>query len=258
MTSKIPDAPAELADALIVQKFLRSRVGDGGRAGPFSILYSPGSPSPYANYAIPDDGAEPTASEIAALEVAFKARGRTPRLEYVPAASPRAETALIDAGFTVELRPPLMTCRAGAAAASLVPDGFDLAFADDPVLLEHAVSVEAESNGGDDADFRWLTRTPARGGRVVVAYHRKTGEAAGAGAFITPIESVTEVVSIATRPAFRQRGLAQAITARLSEAAFAAGCRLTWLSAAGEAQSEIYARAGYQRRSPMVFISKAG
>jgi predicted GNAT family acetyltransferase len=256
MTSRSSDAPAELADALIVQKFLRARVGDGARAGPFSLLFSPGNRNPYGNYAIPNDDARPTASDIAALEEAFRIRKRRPRLEYVPTASPAVEAALLKAGFTVELRPPLMTCRAIAGARGAVPDGFDLAFVDDPDRLADAVRVEAEANEGDEADFQWLTRTPARGGRVAVVYQRSTGEPASAGAFIAPIGGVTEIVSIATRPAFRRRGLGQAITAMLSEAAFAAGCHLTWLSAAGEAQSEIYARAGYQRRAPMLFISK--
>jgi ribosomal protein S18 acetylase RimI-like enzyme len=195
-------------------------------------------------------------AEVAALEEAFRRRSRRPRLEYVPSAAPAVEAALLMAGFGVEMRPPLMTCYAGAIAPTPAPDGFELAFVDDEMRLDHAVRVEAEANDGDEADFQWLKRMPGRGGRVLAAYERKTGEAASAGAFIAPIDGVTEVVSIATRPGFRRRGLGQAVTAMLSEGAFAAGCHLTWLSAAGEAQSELYARAGYQRRSPMLFISK--
>ena len=256
MTSRNSDAAAELADALIVQKFLRSRVGDGPKTGPFSILFAPGDRNPYANYAIPDDGAQPTATEIATLEETFRARKRRPRLEYVPSASPAVEAALTAAGFAVELRPPLMTRRGDAPAQNPIPDGFDLLFADDEARLADAVRVVAEAFDGDEADFQWLKRAPERGDRVVVAYQRETGEPAGAGAFLAAIDGVTEVVGIGTRPAFRRRGLARAVTAVLSEAAFAAGCHLTWLSAAGEAQSEIYARAGYERRSPMLFISK--
>jgi ribosomal protein S18 acetylase RimI-like enzyme len=256
MTPEDFDASAERADALVVQKFVRSRVGDGARTGPFSILFSPGDRSPYGNYAIPDDDARPTSDDVTALEEAFRTRKRRPRLEYVPAACPAVEAVLVDAGFTVELRPPLMTRRPVAGVAATIADGFDLVFVDDPVGLEHAVSIEAEANDGDEADFQFLKRIPGRGGRVAVAYERRTGEPASAGAFIRPIDGVTEVVSIATRPAFRRIGLGQAITAMLAEGAFAAGCHLTWLSAAGEAQSKIYARAGFMRREPMLFISK--
>ena len=46
------------------------------------------------------------------------------------------------------------------------------------------------------------------------------------------------------------------LTASLADAAFEAGCHMAFLSAAGEAQSEIYARAVFIRRAPMLFISK--
>src|SRR5579872_5619704 len=81
MTSTNSDAAVERADAQLVQKFLRSRVGEGARTGPFSVLFSPGKRSPYFNYAIPDDDARPTAAEVAALEQAFRIRERRPRLE---------------------------------------------------------------------------------------------------------------------------------------------------------------------------------
>jgi hypothetical protein len=256
MTPDPETSSADLAAAFTVQNFLRARVGSGARSGPFSILFSPGTRSLYGNYAIPDDNARPTAAEVVALEEAFRVRRRTPRLEYVPAAAPAVQATLLAAGFTTEMRPPLMTRRAGEVLPNPLPEGFELRFVDDAAQLDEAVNVEVEANDGDEGDFQWLKRTVSRGGRVVIAYHRKTNEAASVGAFIAPIDGVTEVVSIATRPAFRGRGLARAVTTILSEAAFAAGCHLTWLSAAGESQSQIYARAGYVRRSPMLFISK--
>jgi len=246
----------EWADAVAVQSFMRARAGDGPRIGPFSILFSPTSRDPFANYAIPTDGAEPTASEIAALEAAFHARHRQPRLEYLAAAAPAVEAALLAAGFTVELRPPLMTRRPGAIVTNSAPAGFEVTFIEDPERLSQAVSVQAEAFGGEESDVGWLLRVAARGGRVVSAYCRETGEAAGAGAFIPPIGGVTEVVGLAVRPAFRRRGVAQLMTAMLADEAFRAGCTLAFLSAAGEAQSAIYARAGFLRRSPMLFISK--
>jgi ribosomal protein S18 acetylase RimI-like enzyme len=256
MNSNELSGAADRADAAIVQHFLRTRARNGVQVGPFSILLSPGDRSPYANYAIPADGAEPTRAQIAELEEAFRSRHRQPRLEYVPAAAPAAEPALIAAGFTVELRPPLMTRRADAQAPQPPLEGFDLAFVEAPEALNEAVRVQAEAFGGEELDAQWMMGVTRRGGRVMLAHDRPTGEAAGAGAFIPPLGGVTEVVGIGVAPRFRRRGLAQAITARLAEAAFEAGCGLTFLSAAGEAQSEIYARAGFQRRSPMLFISK--
>jgi len=256
MQSESSTTSADLADAITVQTYLRSRASGGPRVGPFWILFSPGDRGPFANYAIPEDGAEPTAAEIAALVATFRGRKRRPRLEYAPAAAPAVEPALLAAGFAVEMRPPLMTRRPDIAVPAPELKGFDLAFVDDAERLDQAARVQTEAFGGDEPDAQWLARTVARGGRVLVAYRRETGTAAGSGAFIPPIDGVTEVVGIAVRPDFRRRGLAQAITAMLAQDAFAAGCVLVFLSAAGEAQSEIYARAGFVRRSPMLFIAK--
>ncbi|HEY5007173.1 MAG TPA: GNAT family N-acetyltransferase, partial [Caulobacteraceae bacterium] len=60
---------------------------------------------------------------------------------------------------------------------------------------------------------------------------------------------------IAVAERFRRRGLAQAMTGLLAEQAFRSGCTMAFLSAAGEAQSAIYARAGFIRRSPMAYMS---
>ena len=256
MQSKNSQDAADLADAAAVQEFLRARARNGLHVGPFSILLSPGDRGPYANYAIPVDAACPTVADIAALEDAFRTRRRTPRLEYVPAAAPAVEPALLAAGFEVELRPPLMTRRRRAASPQPDLEGFDLAFIEDPARLAQAVTVAAEAFGGQASDAQWLMSAVAHGGRVLLADDRARGEPAGTGATLRPLGGVTEVVGIGVRPACRRRGLAQAMTTALADAAFDAGCDLVFLSAAGEAQSEIYGRAGFLRRAPMLFISK--
>lgn len=255
MQSGNTQGAADLADAAAVQDFLRARARGGAQVGHFSILFSPGDRSLHANYAMPADALRPTVADIAALEDAFRTRKRTPRLEYVPAAAPEVEAALLAAGFEVEMRPPLMTCRAGGAA-SPVPESFCLALVEAPEHLAQAVAVAAEAFGGEAADALWLMTAVARGGQVLLAHDLATGQAAGTGALLRPLGGVTEVVGIGVRPPFRRRGLAQAMTASLADAAFEAGCVLAFLSAAGEAQSEIYARAGFPRRASMLFISK--
>jgi predicted GNAT family acetyltransferase len=249
-------APVEVADATAVQSYLRARARFGPKVGPFSILFSQGDRSIYGNYAIPDDMAKPTPAEIGELEEAFRVRKRIPRFEYVPTVTPDLETALLGAGYSVEMRPPLMTCRKGFSRSSAAPKGVELVFVEDEDRLLEAVSVEAQALAGDEEKSMWLTRIVGRGGRVLVAYESSTRRPVGAGALTPQIDGVREVVAIAVIPEFRRRGIAQAMTALLAEDAFAGGCDLTFLSAAGEAQSEIYARAGFERRDPMLFISK--
>jgi len=255
------DTAADMADALLVHAYSRSLAGQFSNetVGPFALLFSERSPSPHANYAVPLDFAEPSPDEVAALIAAFRARERQPRLEFAPSAAPKLEAALLAAGFTVELRPPMMTRRPTPAVPTLELDGFDIALAEtDQDLLDHA-AVQKESFGEPsppgEADIAGLRRSLRRGGYVLVAHCRQTGEAAGAGAFMPPQNGVTEVTGIAVAQRFRRRGLAQAMTGILAEQAFRAGCTMAFLSAAGEAQSAIYARAGFVRRSPMAYLS---
>jgi ribosomal protein S18 acetylase RimI-like enzyme len=255
------DPAADHADALLVHAYSRSlaRRLNNQRVGPFALLFSERNPSPHANYAIPLDFAEPSPDEVAALIAAFRARERQPRLEFAPSAAPQLEAALLAAGFTVELRPPLMTRRPEPPVPTLQVDGFDIAPAEtDQDLLDHATVQSAAFVGASSpgpAEIAALRSSLRRGGYVLVAHRRGTGEAAGAGAFMPPQDGVTEVVGIAVAEPFRRRGLAEAMTGLLAEQAFGAGCSMAFLSAAGEAQSAIYARAGFVRRSPMAYMS---
>jgi ribosomal protein S18 acetylase RimI-like enzyme len=261
MNSNTDDTAADLADALLVHAYSRSlaRRSNSESVGPFAVLFSERNPSPFANYAIPFDFAEPTAAEIAALVTAFQARERQPRLEFAPSAAPRVEAALLAAGFTVELRPPMMTRRPEPVLAPFTADGFDLTVPEsDQALLDHATVQKAafgDPSPAGDGVIAGLRRSVRRGGHVLVAHCRETGQAAGAGAYIPPQGGVTEITGIAVAARFRRRGLGQAITCALAEQAFAAGCAMAFLSAAGEAQSAIYARAGFVRRSPMAYMS---
>jgi ribosomal protein S18 acetylase RimI-like enzyme len=255
------DTAADMADALLVHAYSRSLAGRSNdeMVGPFAVLFSERNPSPHANYAIPLDFAEPSPAEVAALVAAFAARDRQPRLEFAPSAAPKLEPALLASGFTVELRPPMMTRRPTPAVPPLELGGFDIALAEtDQDLLDHATVQKAAFDDPaplGEAQIAALRRSLRRGGYVLVAHCRETGEAAGAGAFMPPQNGVTEVTGIAVAQRFRRRGLAQAMTGILAEQAFRAGCTMAFLSAAGEAQSAIYARAGFVRRSPMAYLS---
>ncbi len=68
-----------------------SRVRDTERIGPFLATFSRHSANPYLNYAVPDDGAVPSPADVTALVDAYRGRGRTPRLEYLPGLAPAVE-----------------------------------------------------------------------------------------------------------------------------------------------------------------------
>ena len=259
MSSPRSDASA-LADARLAHAYFRSLAGGRERAGPFTIQFAERSASPFANYAIPDDDADPSADNIASLVAAFVARRRVPRLEYVPTAAPKVEAALSAAGFAIDLRPPFMTRRPSPMPAVAMPDGFDLSLVQDEAALRDVVRVGRVAFGSPPIvgaiNVTGEMRALECGRRFAAIYERASGQMAGCGSYMPPQAGVTEIVGIAVAKSFRRRGLGRAITDFLARAAFDAGCEMTFLSAAGEAQAAIYARAGFVARAPMLFISK--
>ena len=113
-----------------IQSYLRSVVTAGSRdteqIGPFLAGFDRDSDHPYLSYAIPDDGAEPSADDVAALREAFVRRARVARLEFLPAVAPAAEAALAAGGFAVEGVLPLMTAAPGDSPDLEPPEDIEL------------------------------------------------------------------------------------------------------------------------------------
>ncbi len=235
-----------------------NRVRDTERLGPFLATFSRHSANPYLNYAVPDDGADPSPADVAALVDAYHRRGRTPRLEYLPALAPAVEAALVAAGFTVEDRLPLMVCVPGAEREVPVPPGIELiAPASDADILAMAI-VQNEAYGDPApgrADVDDRRATLAAGGVAILARDRATSEPAAAGVCDVPMRGVTELAGVAVRDRFRRRGIAAAITARLTRDAFAAGVTTVFLMPAHDEGERIYRRAGFATTSEILHIS---
>jgi ribosomal protein S18 acetylase RimI-like enzyme len=247
-----------------IQRYLRAMVARreaNERIGPFLAAYDPHSDNLYRNYAIPDDGAAPTPGDVRALIAAFERRGRTPRLEYVPAVAPAVEAALVEAGFVAEGHYPLMTVTAETARELPVPTGIRLLLAsgDDELLAVATVQGIAydESAVPTEHDVARLRATLGSGGVVGLARDVATGRPVGAGICSTPIDGVTEVAAIGVVPEYRRRGVAGALTSLLVRAAFAAGATAPFLMPATEEGGRIYARAGFVRVSEILMISRA-
>lgn len=229
------------------------------RVGPFSVWYDPATANVWRNYAVPDDGAVPDAEDVAALVAWFRARGRTPRLEYVPAAAPAVEGALRRAGFVVEGRPPLMACRPGEVVAPPAVDGVTVTVVAgdgdlyDVAVAQHAAYGEPEPPG--PADVARLRATVERGGVVVLARDTGTGEPVGGGLCTAPVDGVSELAAVGVIASHRRRGIATATTALLTLTAHARGARLVWLEPAGEREAAVYARVGFRPSGHKLWIS---
>ena len=241
-----------------IQGHLRASIaGRAQRVGPFLITFEPDTATPGRNYAIPDDGATPSAAEIAELVARFAALGRTPRLEYVSPA-PAVDAALVTAGFTVENRYPLMTIAPGDLVEPAMLGGLEVVLATSDERLRQAATVANAAYGEGDAsehDVARLRGTVRGGGAVALAL--LDGEPVGSGLFTVPSDGLTEIAAVGVAERYRRRGIAAAVGYRLTRAALDAGA-VPYLQAEGDPEQRIYARIGYRAVGSLTASSLRG
>jgi predicted GNAT family acetyltransferase len=225
------------------------------RAGPFLATFSD-DPNIYLNYAMPDDGADPSPADVAALIALFAAQGRRPRLEYIPGAAPKVEAALLAADFGIEDRPPVMLCTPAMTVTMPQTEGIAVFLPvteDDLTATEHA---QAQAYGSPPRGPAGHRRTLRAGGVVAAARDIASGAIVAGGVASPPIGGISEIAGIGTASAFRKRGAAGALTARLAREAFARGIALLWLTPGGREAERIYARAGFEAVSEALHMSR--
>ena len=247
----LPDALARIQSSLRVAA---SRNRETARLGPFLATFSPASDLPFLSYAIPDANADPTPDDIAALVAFYAARERTPRLEYIPDLAPKVEPALLAAGFAIEIRAPVMVL--GTLRPAPIPEGVVLIEAQGYGDVRNLVGALNEAYGGEpptDAEVERQRRRIEDGTIALLA--KADGEPVGGGLVVPPEEGLAEVTSIGVREGHRRRGVAAALTSRLTELALARGVETPFLMAGGEPEARIYARVGYRRVGEILFVS---
>ncbi len=243
-----------------VQSYLRAVAADDRQTlctGPFDVFLDRDSTHPYGNYAIPRDGAEPSEDAVAEVVQVMQRAARVPRLEFLPATAPAAEEALLDYGFDVDLRTPLMTCARDDLAESVTPDGVLVrqlgpdAEREQIEGLMRSLSLAFEEpydpSTTDSAASRFTRRI------AVVAYADE--EIAGGGMSLEPIAGVVELVGIGVRDEFRERGIGGAITAELARLAFETGVETAFLTPGNEETARVYERAGFRAADEMLHLS---
>jgi hypothetical protein len=239
-----------------IQSYIRATAPQGReteRVGPFLATFDPHDDHPYLSYAIPDDGARPGEEDVAALVEAYRRRGRMPRLEFLPAAAPAAEAALLAGGFAVERRLPVMTSAAPVAL--------------DPVP---GIALERPAGRGDvhamiiaqHAAFGVPEPEPAAADRAlgdeslrVLARDTATGEVVGGGVATPPADGVSEIAGIGVVESHRRRGIAGAITAWLAAELFASGVETAFLTPGDDGAHRVYGRAGFADTTQILHLS---
>lgn len=229
------------------------------QVGPFLATFSAGSTNPFLNYAIPEDGAIPSPSDVDAVVRAYRDRGLLPRVEFLMDTAPEAETALRAAGWSLERRIPVMLCPPGSAVALSTPAGIELLTPRTDEELLGMVDSQNEAFGVPSASEIDVTSARERlraGGFAVLARDAVTGESAGGGVAEAVVDETSEVAGIGVRAAYRRRGIGAALTSALTVAVHAAGGRTVFLTPAGVPEQRMYARVGYEPSGVMLHLSR--
>ncbi len=221
---------------------------------PFALFFNPNDPLRYYNYAIPRESVRDLAPKtLATLRAAFAARERLLRFEFIQEYAPDLGPALLAAGLVEEGRNPLLVCTAetfrpaaavpGLAIRRLTPDS-------PRADLAAFISVQGRSFGEDErveptdaqvADLR--RRAGLEGGSFLGLLN---GAPVATAAHTAPLDGFIELVGIATLADYRRRGIAGTLVAAMAQAAFEAGIRVAFLSAADERAGRVYERVGFR------------
>ena len=221
---------------------------------PFHLYLHPSDSFRFFNFAIPDHPIEELAQEeLDALAAAFVAHERSLRFEFLHEYTPGLRHLLDAFGVPLESEDPLLVCRPDMWTALAHPRGFEIRrltseSPDEDIAANITVGSRGFGDVGRDATperVADLRRRLGAGNEYFLALI--DGEPAGVGAYMIPLDGITEVVGIATLPEYRRRGIAAAVTAEITRHAFDNGVTLAFLTAADDDASRVYQRSGYRR-----------
>ncbi|MEV0681125.1 GNAT family N-acetyltransferase [Actinosynnema sp. NPDC050436] len=240
-----------------IQASLRASLRpDAERIGPFLVRFDAHSDNPFMNYAVPEEGAAPTPADVEALVAAFRARGRTPRLEYLRP-FPAVDAALEEAGFTVDQLLPMMAVERADLVVPDVPEGVRLVDATSDDELARLTEAQHRAFGVDpiprDAAVRRQRSLLDDGGSLLLAV--VDGTAVGGGAITGPANGLAQVAGIAVVPEHRGRGIASAVCGELTRRVFAAGWTPFLETEADGKAGRLYGPIGYRTIGQSAAIS---
>jgi predicted GNAT family acetyltransferase len=249
-----------------IDAYLDAAPRTGARAepvGPFTLFLNEGHGWRY--YARPSPGgASIDAEAVRAVRRRQRELAQPEALEWIDELTPEVSSAASDGGMHV-VRHPLMALYPEAfepasppeaVAVSVVDPDDDLAalnavaevgFASRGTAIGAEGAAEAlEATKRQDRDTIAFQRGRMLTGLTVIAAAKVSGVTAAVGAH-QPLQATSEIVGVATLPAFRRRGLAAAVTTTLVADALERGVTTAFLSADDEDVARVYERIGFRR-----------
>jgi predicted GNAT family acetyltransferase len=186
-------------------------------------------------------------------------RSRTARFEFLEGFAPELAQSLRTAGFVEELRTPLMVCApAGLRSPAAVP-GLVIEMLTEESRIEDVQdsltiprrafgSGNEEPASPEDAEDARVRFKASR--RLLGRLH---GEPVAVATAVAPFGGLSEIAGVAVLTEVRSRGIGAAMTAAATEASFAAGAELAFLTPGDTGAMRIYERAGFQPHETMIF-----
>jgi ribosomal protein S18 acetylase RimI-like enzyme len=229
--------------------------------GPFVLFVPEADAWPY--YARPRrGGAAPTAEDVLRVRARQRELDLPEAFEWIADVTPGLLEAGRAAGLEVTEH-PLMVLDEVQAAGPPVGAELRLVTVDDDLAEVGAVPEVGFSHPGTargEAGLEELRERAAARADAIVEFQRdrlRRGLTVWAAAWVDgipvasgmhqPVGGVTEVVGVATLPAFRRRGLGAAVTALLVEDARAGGAETVFLTAGDDEIARVYGRLGFAR-----------
>jgi ribosomal protein S18 acetylase RimI-like enzyme len=225
---------------------------------PFHLFLHETDPSPESNYALVNEpGGEALQDSLTQLQTLFTERHRIPRLQFIEEACTQLVPVLRSSGWREQERSLVMLCTPRTYQPAPHVSGLTI------ITLSQASSLEEICEGlnanalGFDAQAQPATMQEAEEFRRDLILSRAftarlNGQMAGAGMFTDIHEGMTELVGIATLEAFRRQGIATALTAFMTQAAFRQGATWVFLIAANEQAGRVYERVGFRPQATFV------
>jgi ribosomal protein S18 acetylase RimI-like enzyme len=220
---------------------------------PFICYFNPDEAGPWSNYAIPDvPVGDDMHAGLEALATAFRARGRTPRFEYLEDFAPGLAAALEAHGYVLELRSYLMVCTRDTFRPAPPVTGLTITELDaqSPLADYRAlVSVQRRSFGEDWAPAASDVEAGQfreRFSSVSLFLAHIDGEPAGTGSLMQPYDGIAELAGISTLRGFRRRGIGTAVTGHMAGAGFERGLEALFLTAADAPAGRVYEAVGFR------------
>ena len=230
--------------------------------GPCTLFLNEGHGWRY--YARPTPGATGiTAEAIRAVRARQRALAQPEALEWIGELTPEIGPAATATGMQV-VDHPLMVLT-GDGAIQPASEGVDVAIvdADDDLAALSAVAEVGFATPGtahgepgtaeaaaaaarQSPDTIAFQRGRMLAGLTVAAAARVSGVVAAVG-WHQPLDGASEIVGVATLPAFRHRGLGTALTTALVVDALERGVDLVFLSADDDDVARVYAAVGFER-----------